>query len=638
MLPWDVRPADETGARASVPDGRERGRMAAVIAGRYRLDGPLGTGGSSQVFRAHDLLTQRAVAVKVLDRGAAADPALRDAFVRDARALAGLSHPNIVLILGGGESEGSPFIVMELVEGPSLAERLVRGPLSLGAATRVATQIASALAFAHEKGIVHGDLKPANVLLTLDDIAKVTDFGLARPPTDDATTPQLFATAQYVAPERVEGRTATPAADIYGLGLILYEMLVGKPPFESEQAAVLLRDHLLRAPVPPSFLRPSLPRRTDEVVLKALAKRPELRYATVREFSERIERLTASASRVMAIPIADFVPRATESPVVALLSRHGGPLRRAFFGLLAALPLAALLTLAGAGGLATALGGAFVALLAIGGRLGLALAAAWLCELVLIFLFVPGLAVIFAVMGLWVWLRDVPPERAALALALPLAAPLGCAPALVLSAAAVFGLAGMGVAAWGAILTVVLGIAAGRPSFGPFTQTGLPLERDSLFDPGDASGAEAAFAAVLRGSEDRFGPLRDQLAPANLAAQVSDLISRVSGADVALAATVFSWSAAALMVWSVTRILRSLFDSLLRRRASWFALYVFAVGSGVASGAAFLYLVFATWSPLVRGVDRPADETLFASAVGGAAVALAVGVVIAAIEQREAAA
>ena len=609
--------------------------MEQLIAGRYRLDGQLGTGGSSQVFRAYDQVALRPVALKILDRGAAADRGLRDAFVKEARALAALSHPNIVRILGGGDTEGVPFIVMELVEGPSLAERLQRGPLSLGEASRIATQIASALAFAHAQGIVHGDLKPANVLLTHDDTAKLTDFGLTRTLVASGATQQLFATAQYVAPERVEGKPAGPAADVYGLGLVLYEMLIGRPPFESEQADVLIRDHLLRTPVPPSHLRPSLPRKTDEVVLRALAKRPELRYLRMTDFATAIERLTASSSRVMTLPIADFVPLVAESPVVAMLSRHGGPIRRTFFGLLTALPLAVLAYLAGAGTLGALLGAGFVALLALAGQLGVALALAWIVETALVFLFVPGLAVLFGLLGLWVWLRDVSPERAALALAMPVAAPFGLAPALVFSASAVFGLAGMAVTAFGAVLTVLVGIATGRPSYGPFAQTGLPIERDSLFDLGDASGTEAAFAALLRSSEDRFGPLRDQLDPGNLAAQVGDLVSRVSGADVALSATVLAWSAAALTVWSVTRVLRTFFDALLRRRTAWFGLYVFATAAGVGAGAALLYLVFATWSPLVRAAGRPGEDALLASAVGGALVALAIRVVIAAVERRE---
>src|SRR5437879_13548238 len=318
------------------PRGTELG-MERVLEGRYKIEEPLGVGGSSQVYLARDQALNRDVALKVLAPGAAADGNTRRMFVKEARALAQLSHPNIVAVYDVGEVDGSPFIVMEYLAGGSLKQKIEgTGPLKPGDAVRVAIEVANGLAFAHSKGIIHADLKPANILFDANDAAKICDFGIARAPQEDADTPQLYATAMYVAPERVEGKSATVQSDIYGLGLVLYEGLVGKPPFTSTNAAVLLRDHVVRQPVPPSHLRPSLPRELDSVALKALAKQPNLRYQKASDFATALQRLEnvdqeLATTRVMADPLEDFVPKTEQSPVVALLSTYGQPLRGAFF-------------------------------------------------------------------------------------------------------------------------------------------------------------------------------------------------------------------------------------------------------------------------------------------------------------------
>jgi len=223
-----------------------------ILDQRYRILEPIGAGGSSQVYLAQDTALGREVAVKLLDPQAAADGTLRKLFVKEARALAQLTHPNIVAVYDVGEVDGLPFIVMEHVAGSSLKQRIERsGALPLADAVRLTDEIANGLAFAHSRGIIHADLKPSNILLDLNDQPKICDFGIARTPAEDSDSPQLFATALYVAPERVEGRPASVASDVYGLGLVVYEMLVGKPPFTSGNAAVLLRDHVVRPPVTP---------------------------------------------------------------------------------------------------------------------------------------------------------------------------------------------------------------------------------------------------------------------------------------------------------------------------------------------------------------------------------------------------
>ncbi|MEX2046803.1 MAG: serine/threonine-protein kinase [Chloroflexota bacterium] len=608
---------------------------------RYQISQPLGTGGSSQVYLAKDTALNREVAIKVLDTAAAADATLRRMFVKEARSLAQLKHPGIVSVFDVGEVDNLPYIVMEYLAGGSLKARIERtGPLKAGEAARIAIEVANGLAFAHSKGIIHADLKPSNILFDADDHAKIADFGIARTPREDAATPELYATAMYVAPERVEGKQASVQTDVYGLGLVLYEMLVGKPPFTSTNAGVLMRDHVVRMPVPPSHLRPSLPRELDTIVLKALAKPTNLRYqkasdlATALASIENIDKdlATTRITAVMTEPIADFRPTVEQSPVVALLTNYGQPIRRAFFALFAALPVFALMVLASFGLITSLAAAGLVAIVAVAGQLGAALAIAWVIMTALIFLFVPAIAVLFALMGVWVWLRNVRPEQVTMAMAMPVAAPLGLAPAFMLTAAAVDGLMGVITAGWGAILTVIFAIAAGEQSFGPFVQTGFTLRQETLFDPQRAIETKSALIGLLQG---RGSSLGEVMSPETLVAQAAALVSRIAGADVAAFATVIAWTIATLTVWSVTRLLRTFFDTLLRRPKRWFSLYVAAQAIGIVSGAVILFLLFMTWGPLENAAGRPAEGVLFASAFVGVAFALACGVVIGASQRPE---
>ena len=636
-------------------DRTRRGTELAVdriLDQRYRILEPIGAGGSSQVYLAQDTALGREVAIKVLDPHAAADSTLRKLFVKEARALAQLSHPNIVGVYDVGEVDGLPFIVMEYVAGSSLKQRIERtGALPLADAVRLTDAIASGLSFAHSRGIIHADLKPSNILLDNNDKPKICDFGIARSPAEDSDSPQLFATALYVAPERVEGRPASVPSDVYGLGLVLYEMLVGKPPFTSGNAAVLLRDHVVRPPVPPSHLRPSLPKDVDAIVLKALAKDPALRYQKATEIGDALTKtLTAHttaaeghhgfedyAPNVMTEPLRGFVPRVEQSPVVALLTEYGQPIRRGFYGVLAALPLFGLTVLAGFGPIPAIIGAALVVVVGFAGQLGLALTIGWILETGLLFLFVPFLAVIWALMGLFVWLRDVSTERTAMAIAMPVTAPFGLAPALVLSASAIHGLGGVVTVLWGAAMTMIFAIASGRQALGAFVQTGLTFQgTPSLFDPVRASETKSAVLTAIQGNNpDRFGPLLTLLDPSTIFGQMTGVLSRVSGADVTWIGTILAWVVASLVVWTVTRLLRSFFDTLLRRPKRWFALYVFAAAAGIVTGAAVLYMLFVSWAPLANSPARPADGILFIAAFVGTTLAIATGVVISATERPD---
>ncbi len=608
-----------------------------VIAERYKVIEPIGSGGSSQVYLAHDLTLGRQIAIKVLDERAAAQDDLRRLFTREARALAQVSHPNVVAVYDVGEVDRRPFIAMEHVNGVSLKQRIERiGAFTLSDTLRLATEIAQGLEFAHSQGIVHADLKPSNILLDRVDRPKICDFGIARIPQEDAETPQLFATALYVSPERALGKRATVASDIYGLGLIVYEMLVGKPPFTSASAAVLLRDHVVRQPVPPSHLRPSLPKEIDSIVLKALAKDPALRWRRASEMAaalREVQELGATSRRLGTEPIEGLVPTAIRGPVVRLLSTHGQPIRHAFFAAMAAVPVLALSLLAGVHPVPSLVLAAVVGGIALVGRLGLALATGWIMETALVFLFVPGLALLFAVMGVVIWLRGVKAEQTALALAMPVAAPFGLAPALVLGSAAVHGLSGVATVAWGAVLTLVFAIASGRQSLGPFAPTGLALEQESLFGAVDAVESKSALLRLIVPSpgDGPFHALMAQLDPAKLVGEMGGLISRIGATNFTALAAILGWIVAALVVWMVTGLLRSLFGALLGRRA-WFSLCAFATALGVATGGMVLHRLFVTIAPLARAPGRVADDILFLSAVTGGLLALIAGVVIRAAE------
>ena len=617
--------------------------MERVLEGRYKIEEPLGVGGSSQVYLARDQALNRDVALKVLDPAAAADGNTRRMFVKEARALAQLSHPNIVAVYDVGEVDGSPFIVMEYLAGGSLKQKIeAAGPLKPGEAVRVAVEVANGLAFAHSKGIIHADLKPSNILFDANETAKICDFGIARTPQEDADTPQLYATAMYVAPERVEGKSTTVQSDVYGLGLVLYEALVGKPPFTSSNAAVLLRDHVVRQPVPPSHLRPSLPKELDSVALKALAKQPNLRYQKASDFAvalqriENVDKELATTRMVMADPLEDFIPKTEQSPVVALFSAYGQPIRRVFFALFAALPVFAMATLAGFEIVGSLLAAALVAVVGASGQLGIALAIGWVIETALLFVFVPGLSVLFAGLGVLLYLRTTPPEQIALAMAIPVLTPLGLAPAMILTAAAVFGLTGVITVAASASLTMLFAVAMGVQSLGPYAQTGMSLRQESLFNPVRAAETKSALLTFLGSSNDRWGPIGTQLDPAILWSQMSGLVSRLAGATLETwLATVLAWTMAALTVWTITRLLRTFFDALLRRPKRWFALYVLAAGAGVTGGAAILYMLAVTLTALDNAPGRPANGVLFLAALTGAILALAAGIIISASEQPE---
>ena len=262
-----------------------------VISGRYELEELVGSGGMSNVFRAHDRLLERTVALKILHEQFTRDEDYVERFRREARAVAQLSHPNIVTVIDRGEQDGRQYIVFEYVDGQNLKQLSARGPLDVREAIGLAMQVARALSFAHERGLVHRDVKPQNVLLNDDGQAKVTDFGIARSLDVHGVTQTgtVLGTSDYIAPEQARGQKVDPKTDIYSLGAVLYELLTGDVPFKGDNFVAVAMRHVNEPP--PSVLdrRPDCPLRLDLAIQRAMAKDPEERFASMDEFCAELE-------------------------------------------------------------------------------------------------------------------------------------------------------------------------------------------------------------------------------------------------------------------------------------------------------------------------------------------------------------
>jgi hypothetical protein len=251
------------------------------LSDRYAIEERIAIGGMGTVYRALDERLHRRVAVKVLKDHLAHDERFVERFRREARAVASLTHPNIASLYDYGQDGDHHYIVMELVDGTDLATLLsAEGALDPDRAQRIAKQICSALAVAHAAGVVHRDVKPANVLLRSDGTAKVTDFGIARASGDSTLTAtgSILGTAHYLAPEQASGEPASPQTDVYATGIVLFEMLTGRVPFDAESPVTVATLHVKDEVPPPSSLRPDVPPHLDEVVCIATSKNPDARY------------------------------------------------------------------------------------------------------------------------------------------------------------------------------------------------------------------------------------------------------------------------------------------------------------------------------------------------------------------------
>jgi eukaryotic-like serine/threonine-protein kinase len=273
-----------------------------LISGKYRILEEIGHGGMGIVYKAEDLQLQRCVALKFLPTHLMGSPELRERFLIEARAAAALSHPNICVIHEVGESEERPYIAMEFVDGQTLKDRLRGGALAASEALSIAGQVAAGLGEAHNKGIIHRDVKSANIMVTPKGLAKVMDFGLAKLHGGSSLTKSrtTLGTVAYMSPEQAGGGDLDARTDVWSLGVVLYEMLTAELPFQGDHDQTVIHAILHREPKSPSKIRPGLPPGLDNLVLKALAKRAAERYPSMEELREDLEAIAGGIRPVRA--------------------------------------------------------------------------------------------------------------------------------------------------------------------------------------------------------------------------------------------------------------------------------------------------------------------------------------------------
>jgi eukaryotic-like serine/threonine-protein kinase len=301
-------------------------RIGELFDGRYRLERRIGSGGMADVYLAADESLDRRVAIKILAERYTRDEGFIERFRREARSAAGLTHPNIVAIYDRGEVGGEYYIAMEYVDGDTLKDEInAHAPLPESEAISYAQQALAGLDYAHRAGIVHRDVKPHNMLIGSDGVVKMTDFGIARAQntTDMTEVGSIVGTAQYLSPEQARGQAVGPQSDIYSMGVVLYEMLTGELPFSGGSAVEIAMKQASEQPEPPSRKNRLISRPLEQVVLRALAKDPALRFQSAREMADELERVrrglavsqsTQQATMVMAAPTRVMPAAAAAGP------------------------------------------------------------------------------------------------------------------------------------------------------------------------------------------------------------------------------------------------------------------------------------------------------------------------------------
>jgi serine/threonine-protein kinase len=298
-------------------------KSARVVGGRYQLHAMLGRGSTATVWAGIDTRLDRPVAIKVLDD--VADPAIVQQIDREARTVAQLAHPNIVGVFDVGTDAGTPFLVMELVEGSDLQRLLAREPLDAAEAVRIGMEICSALEAAHAAGVIHGDIKPANILLTASHSVKVCDFGIARmqQPTRPSQLRSAAAvgTIEYMAPEQATGGQADHRTDLYALGCVLYAMLTGGPPFSDRDPVGVLWQQVHQQPAPLALRRSDTPRDLETIVNRLLAKRPSERPSSAVQVRALLASLRDLSARPILASTAEPAARTLASAAVVTPTR-----------------------------------------------------------------------------------------------------------------------------------------------------------------------------------------------------------------------------------------------------------------------------------------------------------------------------
>ena len=313
-----------------------------VYGGRYELHRRLARGGMADVYLARDQLLDRPVAVKVLFPQYAADPSFVQRFRREAQDSANLNHPNIVGVYDWGEEGGTYFIVMEYVAGRSLSDVLRQeGSLLPARAADIGIDMAAALGFAHKNGVVHRDVKPGNVLLSTDGQVKVTDFGIARAISsgheEDLTQAgQVMGTATYFSPEQAQGRPVDPRSDVYSLGVVLYEMVCGRPPYRGEDPLAVAYQHVQEQPTPPRQINADLDPTLEAIILKCLAKTPQARYPSAEDLRADLRRYREGNQISVATPPTAAMGAPPPDATQAIPVTSAGPAATAAYGAYAA--------------------------------------------------------------------------------------------------------------------------------------------------------------------------------------------------------------------------------------------------------------------------------------------------------------
>ena len=328
--------------------------MKSQLGERYQVEARIGAGGMAEVFRGFDPVLSRTVAIKVLLPQFARDTSFVHRFRREAQAAARLNQPNIVGVYDSGSDDDTQFIVMEFIEGRTLAEFMETGrkPTPVQAA-EIAQKICAAIAAAHAQGVIHRDIKPGNVMITRDGTVKVMDFGIARMlgPETAPQTSAVLGTASYLSPEQAQGTPVDARTDIYSLGAVLYELLTGRPPFTGDSSVAVAYKQVNETPALTSSLNPEVPARLDAVVMKALSKNPSNRYQSAEEFSADLARVIAGedveATPLMPTLVGDATQVINRPPshtaVLPPAEEPKGSGRKVWLGVLIGLLLFALL-------------------------------------------------------------------------------------------------------------------------------------------------------------------------------------------------------------------------------------------------------------------------------------------------------
>lgn len=276
-------------------------KTGTIIAERYEILGKIGTGGMADVYKAKDHKLNRFVAVKVLKPEFREDTTFIRKFKSEAQAAAVLTHPNIVNVFDVGDDNGVYYIVMELIEGITLKEYISKkGKLSVKEATSIAIQVSMGLEAAHSHGIVHRDVKPQNIIISMDGKVKVTDFGIARAASSNTISSNVMGSVHYSSPEQVRGGYSDEKSDIYSLGITMYEMVTGKVPFDGDTTVAIAIKHLQEEIVPPSIYTPELPHSLEQIILKCTQKSVDRRY-------QNMEDVIADLKHSLIDPQGDFV-------------------------------------------------------------------------------------------------------------------------------------------------------------------------------------------------------------------------------------------------------------------------------------------------------------------------------------------